>query len=78
MAHLIDQGVNTVPAIIEATRMHRRVAQDTIKALDELKIACEFVGPNRGGNYVINDWGFIDKDLVKKNLKHIKGVLEYR
>lgn len=77
VAYLIDHGTNTVPAIIEATGMHRRVAQDTIAALHELKIECEFVGPNKGGNYVINNWGFIDKNLVRKHLKHIKGVLEY-
>lgn len=77
VAYLIDQGINNVPAITQATGMHRRVAQDTIAALHELRIDCEYIGPKLGGNYVINDWGFIDKSLVKKNAKHISGVLGY-
>lgn len=77
VAYLIDKGINTVPAIMEATGMPLRTAQDTITALAELKIECEFVGANRNGNYVINDWGFIKKELIEKYLKHVKGVLMY-
>jgi hypothetical protein len=77
VAYLIDQGINTVPAIIERTGMPLRTAQDTIAALSEIKITCEYVGALRNGNYVIKDWGFINKESVKKDLKHVKGVLMY-
>lgn len=33
VAHLIEQGVASVPALIEATGMPRRTAQDTIASL---------------------------------------------
>lgn len=77
VAYLIDEGINTVPAIVAATGMPLRTAQDTIIALAELKIECEFMGANKNGIHVIKDWGFIDKELIKKNLKHVIGVLQY-
>lgn len=42
VAHLISQGTDTVPAIMEATGMPRRTAQDTLSALAELDIQCAF------------------------------------
>ena len=33
VAHLIEQGVASVPALMEATGMPRRTAQDTITSL---------------------------------------------
>ena len=35
---LISTGINTVPAIMEATGMPRRTAQDTLAAIPELSI----------------------------------------
>ena len=60
VAYLISTGCNTVPAIIERTGMPRRTAQDTIKALHELDIVCEFIGATKDGNYQISDWGSIN------------------
>lgn len=77
VAYLIDSGVHTVPAIIEATGMPRRTAQDTILALKELGIDCEFNGGTKNGYYQINDWGAIFKPWVEDHLQHIKGVLQY-
>lgn len=42
VAYLIDQGVASVPALMENTGMPRRTAQDTISSLAELDIECVF------------------------------------
>jgi len=78
LAYLIDTGTNTVPAIIETTGMPRRTIQDAILGLSEMDISCEFEGAKKGGGYKIKNWGVINKDLVKKHLKHISDVLEYK
>lgn len=77
VAYLIDSGTNTVPAIIAATGMPRRTAQDTILALSEITIECEFVGATKAGKYKIMNWGAIRKSWVKNHLLHINDVLEY-
>jgi len=81
VAHLIDNGSASVPAIMEATGMPRRTAQDTLAALAELDIDCQFEQQagerNNAGHYVIRDWGAIDKDWIRANLGRIKAVLEY-
>ncbi|MDF5983301.1 helix-turn-helix domain-containing protein [Pseudomonas aeruginosa] len=45
VAYLIDSGTASVPEIMAATGMPRRTAQDTIAALEELDIVCEFEQP---------------------------------
>lgn len=77
VAYLIDSGVNTVPAITEKTGMPRRTAQDTILALKELGIDCEFIGATKDGHYAIKDWGAINQSWVETHLLHIIAVLEY-
>jgi len=77
VAHLIDQGINTVPAIMDATGMPRRTAQDTISALEEIDIECKFIGANKDGNYEIRAWGAIDKKWIDSNIQCIKKVLVY-
>ena len=77
VAYLIDTGVNTVPAIMEATGMPRRTAQDTINALSELDIECAFAGPTKSGEYKIKNWAAIQKAWIKNNLQHVKDVLLY-
>nr|BFE93414.1 hypothetical protein GCM10020185_39500 [Pseudomonas brassicacearum subsp. brassicacearum] len=62
VAYLIDSGVaSNVPALTEATGMPRRTAQDTIAALADLDIVCEFEqedgARNHAGRYRIRDWG---------------------
>ena len=43
VAYLIDsQQASSVPALTEVTGMPRRTAQDTIAALADLDIVCEF------------------------------------
>ncbi|ONF42619.1 hypothetical protein BTO32_15555 [Marinobacter lutaoensis] len=76
IAYLIESGVNTVPAIVRATGMPRRTAQETILALSELGIRCEFVGPKKTGKYKILNWGPINKKWIKDNLQHIRDVLQ--
>jgi hypothetical protein len=77
IAHLIESGVHTVPAIVKTTGMPRRTAQDTISGLAEIGVSCEFVGATKTGRYQINDWGPINREWVKLHLQHICGVLQY-
>ena len=76
-AYLIDNGVNSVPLLCAETGMPRRTAQDTIAALEELDITCEFIGATKDGCYSITAWGAINKNWIKNNLQHITYVLEY-
>ena len=82
VAWLIDsQTAASVPALMAATGMPRRTAQDTIAALADLDIVCEFEqqagARNHAGNYRIRDWGAIDKEWIIRNLRVIREVLGY-
>lgn len=82
VAYLIDSGLaSSVPALTEATGMPRRTAQDTIAALADLDIVCEFEqqdgARNHAGRYRVQDWGAIDKAWISANLPQIKAVLGY-
>jgi hypothetical protein len=82
VAYLIDSGLApSVPALTEVTGMPRRTAQDTIAALADLDIVCEFEqeegARNHAGRYRIRDWGAIDHGWIERNLRQIKAVLEY-
>ena len=82
VAWLIDSGSATsVPALVAATGMPRRTAQDTLAALAELDIDCHFQQDagerHNAGHYEIRDWGAIDKCWVGAHLPQIKGVLGY-
>ncbi len=82
VAYLIDsQLASSVPALTEATGMPRRTAQDTIAALADLDIVCEFEqeegARNHAGHYRIRDWGAIDRGWIAANLVMIKQVLGY-
>lgn len=61
--------------------MPRRTAQDTVAALADLDIVCEFEqqegARNHAGVYRIRDWGAIDRRWIEANLQRIKAVLEY-
>jgi hypothetical protein len=82
VAYLIDsQLASSVPALTEATGMPRRTAQDTIAALADLDIVCEFEqeegARNHAGHYRIREWGAIDREWIEANLSQIKQVLGY-
>lgn len=82
VAYLIDSGAaSSIPALTEVTGMPRRTAQDTLAALAELDILCEFEQAegerNHIGHYRIRDWGAIDRGWVERNLARIKAVLQY-
>lgn len=81
LAHLIECGIASVPSIVAATGMPRRTAQDTLKALGELHIRCEF-RPEPGerhnsGQYVIADWGPFDRQWVTQHADHMRIALGY-
>ena len=82
VAWLIDSGqAVSVPALMDATGMPRRTAQDTLTALAELDIDCQFeqnAGErNNAGHYRIRDWGPIDPRWIAANLQQIKTTLGY-
>ncbi|MBC3952305.1 winged helix-turn-helix domain-containing protein [Pseudomonas folii] len=82
VAYLIDSELaSNVPALVDVTGMPRRTAQDTIAALADLDIECEFEqldgARNHAGQYRIRDWGAIDKNWIAGNLAQIKAVLGY-
>lgn len=82
VAWLIDSGqAVSVPALMDATGMPRRTAQDTLTALAELDIDCQFeqnAGErNNTGHYRIRDWGPIDLRWIAANLQQIKTTLGY-
>jgi hypothetical protein len=82
VAWLIDTGAATsVPALVEATGMPRRTAQDTLGALVDLDIDCRFDQGDgerhNAGSYRIHDWGAIDRRWIERNLADIKSVLGY-
>ncbi|MGL4717326.1 MAG: winged helix-turn-helix domain-containing protein [Aeromonas sp.] len=81
VAWLISQGMDTVPAIMEATGMPRRTAQDTLSALAELDIHCAFIQTEGArhlqGHYHISDWGPINPDWIEGQLPFIKETLSY-
>ncbi|GGC98470.1 winged helix-turn-helix domain-containing protein [Vreelandella lutescens] len=82
VAYLIDQGVASVPALIDATGMPRRTAQDTITSLGELDIECVFEkgdGERHNiGHYVIKQWGAIDPRWVTQHAQRLGEALGYR
>jgi hypothetical protein len=82
VAWLIDSGTAcSVPALMDATGMPRRTAQDTLAALADLDIDCAFAQQagerNNAGHYAIHSWGAIDRRWIDQNLQQIKSVLGY-
>ncbi|MFV0455824.1 MAG: helix-turn-helix domain-containing protein [Pseudomonas sp.] len=82
VAWLIDSGTaSSVPALMAATGMPRRTAQDTLAALGDLDIDCRFVQDDgerhNAGHYRIHDWGAIDPRWIERNLSRLKSVLDY-
>ncbi|MFO8046606.1 MAG: winged helix-turn-helix domain-containing protein [Halomonas sp.] len=81
VAHLVAGGTASVPAITALTGMPRRTAQDTLAALAELDIVCEFEhdeGERHNiGRYVIRDWGPIDPRWVAAHADRLRQALGY-
>ncbi len=82
VAYLIDSGqASSVPALTDVTGMPRRTAQDTIAALADLDIVCEFEqeggARNHAGHYRIRSWGAIDRAWIEGNVDSVKRVLGY-
>ncbi|MCF5707068.1 helix-turn-helix domain-containing protein [Pseudomonas syringae] len=82
VAYLIDcKLASSVPELEKVTGMPRRTAQDTIAALADLDIVCEFEqqegARNHAGHYRIIDWGAIDRDWITHHLASVKDVLGY-
>ena len=76
VAYLIEQGTNTVKSLLETTGMPLRTLQDTLRALKELDIEVVTQGGTKNATYSIVDWGAINSNWIKMNLKHVKSVLK--
>ena len=76
IAILIDLGISRVPLLVEATGMGRRTVQEVINTMTDISITCLRTGSTKSGYYYISDWGVLDKNKIKNNLKHILDVLE--
>ncbi|MOA61026.1 hypothetical protein D3C78_1860620 [compost metagenome] len=61
--------------------MPRRTAQDTLAALAELDIDCQFIqgegARHNAGDYEVRDWGAINRQWVGAHLPQIRAVLGY-
>ncbi len=81
VAYLVSRGVATVPSVMAATGMPRRTAQDTLAALGELDILCEFEQDDGArhniGAYVLRDWGPIAPDWVAAHAEALRQTLGY-
>ncbi|MCZ4251458.1 helix-turn-helix domain-containing protein [Pseudoalteromonas shioyasakiensis] len=77
IAALIEEGFDTIPKIATEIGAPRRTIQDTINALKEIDIECNFEGANKNGSYAINSWGPINKVWVMNNLDNIRQTLKY-
>lgn len=81
VAYLVARDVDSLPAIIDATGMPRRTAQDTLAALTELDIDCSFEPtpgkPHNIGQYVIRDWGPFDPDWLDQHAERLCKALGY-
>ncbi|PCI58871.1 MAG: hypothetical protein COB35_12700 [Gammaproteobacteria bacterium] len=76
IAILIDSGIARVPLLVEATGMGRRTVQEVINNMSDISITCLRTGSTKSGYYYISDWGVLDKNKIKNQLKHINDVLE--
>lgn len=78
---IASDTASSVPAIMAATGMPRRTAQDTLDALAELDIDCAFEQAegerHNAGRYRIHDWGPFDPAWVEKHLPRLKATLGY-
>lgn len=78
---IASDRAGNVPAIMAATGMPRRTAQDTLEALAELDIDCVFEQGDgerhNSGRYRIRDWGPIDPRWVEAQLPRLKAALSY-
>jgi len=77
LAHFIDNGINTVPKMMDEIEIPRRTAQDSIISLKDLDIVCSFKGELKNGEYVIESWGGISASWVADNIDRIKNQLGY-
>ena len=77
LAHLINNGINTVPKIMDEIDIPRRTAQDSIASLKDLDITCSFKGALKDGGYVIESWGGSSPYWIADNIDSIKAQLGY-
>ena len=78
LAHLIASERQDQLSLEAATGMPRRTLQDSIKAMADIGIVCNFVqdGPkHRHGYYELLDWGDHNPDWIAANLDTISAVL---
>lgn len=79
VAYLISQGFDTLAKIMVCTQMPRRTVQDTLTALAQLDIQCQFQqtegARHQQGHYQILDWGPINPTWLAQHINQIKTEL---
>lgn len=78
LAHCICSDRHDLHSLEAETGMPRRTLQDSIKALDDIGIVCQFVqdGPkHRHGYYQVLDWGDHNPAWVAANLGKLLPLL---
>lgn len=76
IAGLIDNGVNTVPALEERMGIPKRTIEKALKNLSDFDIIVKRVGADRNGWYEIESWGFVDRKHVKTHLSQYLSILK--
>jgi hypothetical protein len=78
LALLIDGQRHDLHSLERGTGMPRRTLQDSIKAMPDIGIECEFVqdGPkHRHGYYRVVDWGDHRPEWIAQHKHDIEAVL---
>lgn len=76
---LISRESHNLTSLQKATGMPRRTLQDTLKAVDDIGIQCDFAqqegARNNQGHYLISDWGPIRPEWIAQHAAEIAIVL---
>ena len=78
LAHAIDSEQHNLLSLNKHTGMPRRTLQDSIAALSDVGIECQFVQDgerNNSGYYKISTWGPISSAWVDTHLDEITKLL---
>ncbi|MEI6859083.1 MAG: winged helix-turn-helix domain-containing protein [Shewanella sp.] len=78
LAHVIDNEQHNLLSLNKLTDMPRRTLQDSIAALSDIGIECQFIQGgerNNAGYYKLSTWGPISSAWVSTHLNEITKML---
>ncbi len=79
LAHAIDSEQHNLLSLNKLTGMPRRTLQDSIAALSDIGIECQFIQSgerNNAGHYKIDTWGPINPAWVDTHMDEITELLK--